>query len=192
MMRVLVDRWAWLSLVVALAVLAVGQLNGGWFSDPRRVYWLYFPVLLLHQFEEFGFPGGLREWWNRTVFKSDDDNFPLTRELEFWIELPFYWSLAVLAAIASDRFAWAGLAMWVVALQNGFFHLSYSVGEWRYSPGVVTGVLLFIPGSLYAGYALLNAGLVTGFDLGVAVALGVGGHTGQFIRARLWQQRSAK
>ena len=47
------------------------------------------------------------------------------------------------AAVSIVAVAWVGFLM----LANGVFHLVATLVQWRYSPGVITGTLLYLPTS---------------------------------------------
>ena len=58
------------------------------------------------------------------------------------------------------------LAVLAVFFLHVFTHLGQSIYLRKYTPGVVTAVLLVLPYSLYAYYRLLNDGIVTTEDIG--------------------------
>ena len=50
--------------------------------------WIQLPIYWLHQFEEFVFPGGFMETFNRQILGSDEREWPLSRKEVFWINIP--------------------------------------------------------------------------------------------------------
>jgi hypothetical protein len=54
-------------------------------------------------------------------------------------------TLAVVAAVRSARFCWAATSFAALVVLNGCLHLLATVGLGSYSPGTVSGVLLYLP-----------------------------------------------
>ena len=122
---------------------------------------LWLPALAVagHLIEEFVWPGGFAEWYRRYP-----PGYATTVSTRFLVIVNLVFIvLALLPPVlgASPR----GFAIWIVvaavAAANGVFHL---VAVWRtraYSPGVVTGVALYIPLAIIGGAYLLRRGLVS-------------------------------
>jgi len=107
------------------------------------VPWLPLAAVSLHLIEEFVWPGGFAEWfrWYRPERASS-----VTRGFLFRINALFV-AMAVLAGVLG--FARYGVAIWLVvasiAATNGLFHLWAVARTGKYSPGVVTGCLVYLP-----------------------------------------------
>lgn len=54
-------------------------------------------------------------------------------------------AVGIAAAIRSNRFGWIAAALAALLFLNGTLHLLATVGFATYSPGTVTGVLLYLP-----------------------------------------------
>ena len=70
-------RWPWLAALAAPpATVAVitGPLRSA--TDAEAATWASLPLLLCHETEEWVLPSGFLSWFNRSVWGSDDDEFP--------------------------------------------------------------------------------------------------------------------
>jgi hypothetical protein len=102
---------------------------------------------LLHLVEEYIYPGGFLLWMRQAIGQS-----PGAAEAVII-------NLAFVALVATPLFS-AAPSVWTlsvpaVLLANGALHVIGTIVTRRYSPGVITSVVLFFP---LAGYALAHSG----------------------------------
>ena len=134
--------------------------------------------LLLHQVEEYGWPGRFPGILNRCFFRSDrPDRYPLNPRSAFWINVGVAWGSYGLAALAGEAALWLGIATLTVSLGNVGFHcviLNRRARTW-YPLGVGTSVVLFLPltalffGTLGAGEVATAADYWMGRPLGLVL-----------------------
>lgn len=108
------------------------------------IFWLPFCFAVLHIVEEFVWPGGFAEW-----YRSYRPTIAASFTTRFFVVFN-----AILLAVAF-LLGWMGpmwprgLSLWLILAAllgaNGLFHVAGVISLKRYSPGVVTGVLLYIP-----------------------------------------------
>jgi hypothetical protein len=108
------------------------------------VFWLPFVFAALHIFEEFVWPGGFLAWYR--LYRP-----------EFASSLTPRFAIAVNAVLLAASFllgylgpSWSrGLSLWLIISAilggNAVFHLVAVFRMRQYSPGVVTGLLLYVP-----------------------------------------------
>jgi hypothetical protein len=144
-------------------------------------------VFVLHVLEE---APGFVAWFNGLVTpRITQGTFLAVNATAFAI------TLAVALAIAASRepapvlagVAWVGFLM----LANGLFHLVATVAHGRYCPGLVTGVLLYLPSSfLFLRAAVretrLPPLLVAGLALAGATPMAIHGYLIVFRGSRLF------
>jgi len=138
------------SLVVLLIYRA--QLDFALF-----LIWLQIPVYFLHQFEEYIFPGGFLAYFNRNILMSDRDDFPLTINAAFWINVPVIFIAYPVSAILAAEFG-VGVALWVAyfSIINAASHIVMYLQK-GYNPGFYVSLVLNIPvGVLTLGYVVAN------------------------------------
>jgi len=130
-------------------------------------WWLAGPLIAasLHVFEEFVYPGGFRPWY--ASYRPEIASSLSARYLLVINAI----MLAVCALVAVAGPSVNGAANWFVITSilfwNAIFHIRAVVRTRRYSPGVITSVLLYIPLAILGSIHLLHQQLVPW-----AVALG--------------------
>ena len=114
------------------------------------LYWLPLGAVALHLVEEFAWPGGFADWYRR--YRPEGARSVTTRFL-FWINALLV-AMALLVGVLGPRPQ--GVALWLVVASigaaNGEFHLWAAARTRAYSPGVVTGLVVYVPLAVY-GFA---------------------------------------
>jgi hypothetical protein len=150
-------HWQYVGLVVAAGVLA--YLGIGWDSldIPQRVMLGSFIVLLMHEFEEWGWPGGEPAVLNRVIpmaspinkmigagaNSANFDRYPSNANSAMVVNVFAAYPIYIIAAVFSDQI-WLGLFaaffFWVGQL---IFHgvITTKALRYPYNPGLVTTVV---------------------------------------------------
>jgi hypothetical protein len=114
------------------------------------IWWAPFVAASLHIVEEFFFPGGFPEWdraYRSHLAKS------ITKRLHIVINaLLILLTLSIAMSTHTEGSVAAWLTLASLLFGNAIFHLVGTVKTKRYSPGVVTGLLLYVPMAIF-GYA---------------------------------------
>lgn len=148
-----------------------------------------FVTLLLHQVEEYRWPGYFPGMLNAAVYRSPlPDRYPLNPQTAFLINVPLGWTAYALAALFGSQFPWLGLATVLVSLGNVgahavFFNLR---GRTWYNPGLATALLLFLPVALGYGYLLVSHHLAGPRDWLLGLLLGLALNYGCIIKPIDW------
>lgn len=177
-----------LSLVFAAGFAALAWWRYGDFSSRPYHHWflyLHLSAVGLHQFEEYGWPGGFRDAFV-SVFGIPQAGMlvPSAHELEL-VNVFGLMLLFGLIGWAGTRVIWVGLGLLYVNFSNGFFHLIYSVTHMEYLPGTVTGALLYMPLGLLATRFILVRGDIDAKRLLFAFGLGTSASFLPFIHVWL-------
>ena len=127
----------------------------------------------LHVTEEFLFPGGFIRWDN--VFRPKFTETPGS----YYIKVNAFPGIAsVLLVLGAfdymGKYSPMGIRTWLAISTfmtwNAFFHLRGSIQTKQYSPGMITGLALFVPLTI-AGYVyLLSAGAVDIWSAAACIA----------------------
>lgn len=139
--------------------------------------WLFPASHLVHIAEEYwgGFPAWIARFWG---VESSLDNF-LSWNGGAWVMMV----VGVVLVLTTKSYRWLLVSFGTVVLINGLVHAGASLVTWSYSPGLVSGLLLFIPlGAITLLRARKNinrrtfqAGVIVGFPMhGVVVLLAFG------------------
>ena len=157
-------------------------------TDPDWVFWLVWPIAVLHTVEEYIWPGGFLRYFNAIAWRAPSPYGPLTARRAFVTDAVagLFNPVAILALSVVYRPAiWFFIA---VLLLNGFFHITITLMTGRYFPGAVTGGLLYIPGFTAITLFYTNRGLVSPLDLALTFALALAFTAGFFAMVRRWQR----
>jgi hypothetical protein len=136
------------------------------YRDPLLL-WLLPAAYACHLIEEW--LGGFPQWISRVI------GAPLPDAAFLWINAVALAVMVLASRAASGREAhgWMGIAVATILFTNGIAHLLGSVVTGSYSPGLFTGVVLYLPlGGLVLLRAWTEAG-EGGFARGVASGLGL-------------------
>jgi ketosteroid isomerase-like protein len=152
----------------------------------RWAPWIPLAAVVLHVFEEFVWPGGFTAWYHAyrpDVARTVTPRFMIVVNAILIV-------LAVLAGVigVTPR----GIVIWLTIAAvvgiNGVWHLQATLRGRRYSPGVVTGALLYLP-IMVGGYSFfIRSGRISNAGAGLAAAQGaaywVFSEGRKFLRAR--------
>ena len=103
--------------------------------------WLFPITYAIHLVEEYGAAGGFSAWARDTLGVALS-----TAEFLAWNTLGFG-LLCIGAAMVwrRSRYRWIEIAMAMAVLGNAAAHVAASAVTWTYSPGLVTGALVWLP-----------------------------------------------
>jgi len=131
----------------------------------------------LHVMEEFIFPGGGPDWFRaaRPQFSGQYTDAYFFRINAIPLALAFLVTLGTFDF--AGGFTYFGIRAWLafVSFQGFnvlFFHVLGMIRTKRYSPGIVTGLVLFVPLVVIAFSHLLRTGVVDVFSAIVAIGIG--------------------
>lgn len=147
----------------------------------HAVFWLPCVFVVLHIVEEFVWPGGFLAW--HRIYRPDLAA-GITPRFAIIANLLLVAATVVLGVMGPG---WSrGLSLWFVLASllagNAVWHARGSVRTRRYSPGVVTGIVLYVPlllGGLWYFLDVRDASLQT---IAIGCAMGI---TYQFWSDRL-------
>lgn len=138
------------------------------------VPWLPFTVVALHLIEEFAWPGGFGDWYRAY---APEGAASVTAPYLVKINALFVAMTVVAGVLYPSRY---GVAVWLVvasiAAANGVFHLAATIRSRTYSPGLITGLLLYIPLAAYGFTAFFAQGLASRSTMAQAALIGPAYH----------------
>ena len=137
------------------------------------LYWLSLPLYMVHQFEEYVYPGGFKEDLNKILTRGEGNQEILTDKIGLVVNIGFIWILTpVLIILDTFSIIFPIILMTLVAF-NGFVHVIASIRFRRYNPGLIVSLLANIPLGLYVLIGLgLNA-IASSTELFVGILIGV-------------------
>lgn len=128
---------------------------------------------MLHMFEEFVYPGGFVPWYRH--YRTDASR--ITPRFLVIINAAL---LVACFDIGFLRHNAAGVVYWLVIAavlcSNGIWHASASYRSRCYSPGVITGLMIYVPMTVYGYIHFLRAGETSTGAAMIAGAVGASYH----------------
>lgn len=134
------------------------------------LWWAPLCMAALHIFEEFVFPGGFASWDRayRSAFQNS-----ISPGFHIWINALLLFACIAVAFNAPAERAVAGwLTLAALLFSNAIFHLIGTFRTKRYSPGIVTGLLLYVPVAVFGYWHFLHTGEVSSGTALIAAFVG--------------------
>lgn len=112
------------------------------------------PLYMLHEAEEYLFPGGFARFFNRDIFGVDSDDEPIGEDFVFFVNVGLVWILLpAFGMLASWR---VSLGLWIpyFTVFAGLAHVLLALRARKlYNPGLVVSLVLNVPvGSAVVAY----------------------------------------
>lgn len=178
-------QWIGIAVAAIMAFLLFGtrMLCGNhsiskW-RDITWLSWLGFTAYLIHNGEEYGIDlyghtHAFPEQFCTTLTKAlgmIDCKVPPAFFLA--VNIPLFWIIAPLGAILSRRHPLTGLAIYSIIFINGLVHVLPMLSGEGYGPGAFTAVTIFLPLSVWVGYACFGKGKLSYKSMVILIILGV-------------------
>ena len=130
-------------------------------------------IYMIHQIEEHLWPVGFRQFANAHVFKSGNDDWPVTEGGVALVNVGYVWLPLLLAALFPGPLRWVGLGWVGLTLINALTHIVTSIRFRVYNPGLITSILLFLPFTVWMLAREVAAGTLTGWQVAGLLVAGV-------------------
>lgn len=131
------------------------------------------PLYMLHETEEYLFPGGFVEFVNRDIYKQDPETGMLDETLVYWINMGYIWlPLPICGLLATYDLR---LAAWMpyFFIFQAVVHVGLSLAARRwYNPGLGTACLLHVPFAMWAIALLKEAGVIQNLYFNLYLLIG--------------------
>ena len=123
----------------------------------NQIFFVILAAAVLHVFEEYAWPGGFPAFMRRMAPRFAP---AVTTPFAVVINGAFL-LLCAIATLIGPAASVFGLSVAALLIVNGLTHIGSALRAGRYAPGLVTGVLLYLPLGAYAFYAALTSGWVS-------------------------------
>jgi hypothetical protein len=176
------NQWPKAGLIAAIFILLLLFLNSKVpIGSYEWCYWLSLPLYMLHQFEEYVYPGGFKEELNKILLRGETSHEILTDKMVLIVNIGFIWILTpILIVLGTISIIFPIILMTLVAV-NGFIHVIASIRFRRYNPGLIASLTTNIPLGLYVLIGLgLNA-VASTIELTIGIVVGVILHALLFV-----------
>ncbi|MCB0639178.1 MAG: HXXEE domain-containing protein, partial [Lewinella sp.] len=110
-------NWARIGGCGALLIIAWFIREGMPWHDLNALLWIHLALLLLHQFEEYVYPGGFKDFFNRHIHgKNPVLRFPLTDPGILLVNVLLAWAAFLCSALAGPALGWLAVGLLGVTL----------------------------------------------------------------------------
>jgi hypothetical protein len=175
-MRLFEKHWYDVGAVLALCLFSYLALQGDALSEIKELGLLNLGILLIHQFEEYRYPGYFPGLFNTLMYRSGQpDRYPLNARAAYLINM-IAWVIYIAAFLLAGELKWLDVAVMFISFGNLLGHVMFSVkARALYNPGLFTAVLSLYPVWGFVGflagtdtYGLLD--IAAGIAAGIAIS----------------------
>lgn len=175
-LKILCRHWYSFGLVPALISILLLLFRWDHLSVLLRLNTVSFAAMLIHQFEEYGFPGGEPMIMNRILRGSDIPNrYPLNQFSAMLTNVLFSYVIYLLPLLFPDVI-WLGIAPMLMGMMQFVIHgiLTNIKMKSIYNPGLAAVVFLHIPAGITYIWYVTSHGLTSGliWTTGVIYTIG--------------------
>jgi len=129
---------------------------------------------MLHETEEFVFPGGFGTYFNHYIFRLPDTSNPIDENFIFYVNIGLVWlALPVFGLLSSIDYVY-GLWIPYFVIIAGMFHIGIAMKTHRfYNPGLIVSLTLNIPVGSWSVYQLIEAGILHSYVFNIHLLIGL-------------------
>ena len=172
-MSFLYKHWAKAGGIAALFITLLLIFNSkAPIGSPIWFFWMLLPLYLVHQFEEYVWPGGFKDEVNNILMKRPSCDFPINDQRAFLVNILYIWIYVPVCAIISFKAVIFPVSALVFSTINGLLHLGAGLLRRKYNPGLLASLFLNVPFGLYVIFNMINNKLITSSQLIVGTFLG--------------------
>ncbi len=151
-------NWAQVGLILAIYISVLSIL---FVRESNFIVFLLLiqtPLYMLHETEEYLFPGGFETFFNQNIFKIKEGNGPLNKNFIVVVNITLVWIILPLFALLSLKSLSFGLWIPYFTIFAGIAHIALSIKSKKlYNPGLLISLILNIPiGSAIVFYLYKN------------------------------------
>ena len=133
------------------------------------------PLYMLHETEEYIFPGGFARFFNMDIFKLDTPDKPLDENFIFQVNVILVWIFLPIYGLLATKDYIFGLWIPYFSLFAGIAHIALALKAKKlYNPGLIVSLTLNIPVSVWSIAYLANHQILLNPFLNIHLFLGLG------------------
>ena len=148
-MNLINTHWASIGGVIGVIIIAYQFLNQPNFNELQPWFWIHVALLMFHQYEEYIYPGGFKEFFNTILQSIHLIKKPLNFKSVFIVNVLYGWTAYTAAALFGEKTLWFAFGLLIITLVNGLFHTVFLLYRRKYNPGAITSLFLLLPFSVF-------------------------------------------
>lgn len=119
------------------------------------------PLYMLHEIDEYIFPGGFAQFMNQNIFKTDSETGLLDATAVFWINMAVWIAMPLFSLWAIYDIGQA-IALPYFFIFQAVVHLILGiVGKRFINPGMISAWLIHVPWGIWTIWLLIRAGEIS-------------------------------
>jgi len=119
------------------------------------------PLYMLHEIDEYVFPGGFAQFMNQNIFKTDTESGLLDAAAVFWINMVVWIAMPLFSLWAIIDISQA-IALPYFFIFQAVVHLILGVvGKRLINPGMISAWLVHVPWGIWTIWLLVQTGAVS-------------------------------
>ncbi len=133
------------------------------------------PLYMLHETEEYIFPGGFGKFFNIDILKLETEDKPVDENFVFYVNVILVWIiLPIFGLLAANNYQY-GLWIPYFSFFAGVAHIALGIKARKpYNPGLVISLLLNIPVGTWSILYLVDHGILPNIFLNPHLVIGLG------------------
>jgi len=133
------------------------------------------PLYMLHQTEEYVFPGGFGKFFNTKIFELETEDQPVDQNFIFFVNVILIWFILPVFGLLSTIDYRYGLWIPYFSFFAGIAHVLLAIRAKKlYNPGLIVSLFINIPVGLWSILYLINRGILEYFFLNPYIIIGLG------------------
>ena len=167
--------WAKVGLILSIFLLVFLFVFVRQYDFVVFILLLQTPLYMLHQTEEYIFPGGFAKYFNTKIFKLETEDEPMNENFIFFVNTSLIWVALPLFGLLSTLDYRFGLWIPYFSFFAGIAHIALAIkAQKMYNPGLIVSLLINIPVGLWSILFLINEGILPNFFLNYHILIGLG------------------
>ncbi len=118
------------------------------------------PLYILHEIDEYIFPGGFAQFMNQNIYKTDPETGLLDPTAVFWINMVVWTALPLYSLLAISDLTQAAWMPYFFIFQAVVHLMLGIVGKRLLNPGMVSAWLVHVPWGIWTIWLLVQAGVI--------------------------------
>jgi len=174
-LRWLKKEWAKVGVILAIYMFVLLFVFVRKYDFVVFVLLLQTPLYMLHQTEEYIFPGGFGKFFNTKIFNLETEDKPLDENVIFYVNVILIWIVLPVFGLLSTRNYGFGLWLPYFSFFAGVAHIALAVkARKQYNPGLLVSLFINIPVGLWSILYILEQGLIANIFFNIHFVIGLG------------------
>ena len=167
-------EWAKVGLILSIYLFVMLFVFVRKYDFVLFILLLQTPLYMLHQTEEYIFPGGFGKFFNTKIFNLATEDMPLDENFIFYVNVILIWiALPVFGLLSTLNYSF-GLWLPYFSLFAGVAHIALALKARKlYNPGLLMSLFINIPVGLWSILYIMGQGLIVNFFLNVYFVIGL-------------------